>query len=515
MHLAWISIAAAGLGPADVLVLSNAQVPESVALGVAYQDARQLPAGHHCQIPDVDGEALELTLEQAQALRVHLDACLQALPDPEEIDALLLVRGLPVRVAISGGSVSLQAFLQVHDLESGGSLIQGQAGSSFGVRSPIYPFARWQGEQAFDHDQMSYYAATLALSEAEPWPGAFERQSAGSFPGFDFNGQLFVVSRLDGFDYGDAQALIERSVASDAQVPSGEVLCLAGSGARAPRDPECELLSRLLPDLVSWQSPFDGALVAEDLASLMTGTADFKSADLSFQPGAFVGNLTSYGAHPNNFCEGEGCPSEQQTSIARFIRAGASAAHGTVDEPYNHCFPNASLLAMLVSGYSYGEASLYSQQFLYWKNLYLGDPLMAPWAERPVVEAPLSWPAGQAVELVASHGQGIAELRVFVNGERVQTLAGEEPFFIPSGEIGETQALLIVALAQDVDLEGFPVQPGVQGWWSGTVTVEEPELVDTMDSGAPGPEPGCGGCGGSGGGLWILALLALRSVRRR
>ena len=84
MHLAWISIAAAGLGPADVLVLSNAQVPESVALGVAYQDARQLPAGHHCQIPDVDREALELTLEQAQALRVHLDACLQALPDPED-----------------------------------------------------------------------------------------------------------------------------------------------------------------------------------------------------------------------------------------------------------------------------------------------------------------------------------------------------------------------------------------------------------------------------------------------
>jgi hypothetical protein len=266
---------------------------------------------------------------------------------------------------------------------------------------------------------------------------------------------------------------------------------------------------------VSWQSPHDGTLIANELASLMTGTADFKSAVLSFEPGAFVGNLTSYGAHPNNFCEGEGCPSEQQTSIARFVRAGASAAHGTVDEPYNHCFPNAGLLMMLVSGYSYGEAALYNQQFLYWKNLYLGDPLMAPWAERPVVSAPESWPVGQAVELVASHGEGIAEWRIFVDGVRVQTLPGSEPFFSPSGQVGDTQALLIVAVAEDVDLEGFPVQPGVQGWWSGSMTLEEPQTMDTADSGSPVPPEGCGGCGGSGSGLWILALLALRGLRRR
>ena len=98
MFLPLISLAWAGLGPADVLVLSNGQVSESVAVGQAYQDARQLPAGHHCEIPDVDESALELTLEQAQALRVHLDDCLAALPDPDEIDALAAI---PVDVARS------------------------------------------------------------------------------------------------------------------------------------------------------------------------------------------------------------------------------------------------------------------------------------------------------------------------------------------------------------------------------------------------------------------------------
>jgi hypothetical protein len=103
-----------------------------------------------------------------------------------------------------------------------------------------------------------------------------------------------------------------------------------------------------------------------------------------------------------------------------------------------------------------------------------------------------------------------------VDGQRVQTLPGEQPFFTPSGELGDTQALLIVAVANNAPLEDFPVSPEVQGWWSGSVTLSAPEPADTADSGTPGPAQGCGGCsGGLGGGSWMLGLLALRFVRRR
>lgn len=147
-------------------------------------------------------------------------------------------------------------------------------------------------------------------------------------------------------------------------------------------------------------------------------------------------------------------------------------------------------------------------QILYWKNLYLGDPLMAPWAEHSEVQAPERWPAGQAVELAASHGEGIAELRVFVDGARVQTLPGEQPSFIPTGGIGETQEVLLVAVAQD------PVWQ-IPGWANAETRVAPRRSGPVVRDLAPG---GTGGPGlwrhrsGADSGLWGLRGLGRRAV---
>ena len=105
---------------------------------------------------------------------------------------------------------------------------------------------------------------------------------------------------------------------------------------------------------------------------------------------AFIRLATaSYGAAVGNFfCNQDGtvCPGgEAQTSIARFIRAGASGAHGTVNEPLNNPFPNAGTMILYTFGYSMGESWLFNQRYLYWQNVYLGDPLATPYAKRPVV----------------------------------------------------------------------------------------------------------------------------------
>ena len=59
--------------------------------------------------------------------------------------------------------------------------------------------------------------------------------------------------------------------------------------------------------------------------------------------------------------------------------------HGTVAEPLNSCFPNAGSLLLYVSEYNLGESFFFNQPFLYWQNLYLGDPLASPYATRPTV----------------------------------------------------------------------------------------------------------------------------------
>ncbi|MFK7989303.1 MAG: hypothetical protein AB8I08_25015 [Sandaracinaceae bacterium] len=94
-----------------------------------------------------------------------------------------------------------------------------------------------------------------------------------------------------------------------------------------------------------------------------------------------AGNLTSFGARPINFRE----TGESQVSIARWVTAGVAGVHGTVAEPLNNCFPDRELLVRYVDGSTLAEAFHLTMPFVYWRNLVLGDPMAAPFAERPTL----------------------------------------------------------------------------------------------------------------------------------
>ena len=154
--------------------------------------------------------------------------------------------------------------------------------------------------------------------------------------------------------------------------------------ARAARDPECEYATRMLSAAgfnAEYLGPHDSALSGRTVGAYLTGAANLRGAidGLEYAPGALTDNITSYGALPRNwFCDvtGESCPeNEAQTAIARFVRAGATGAQGTVAEPYNFAFPNAGLLLLYTFGYNLGESYLFNQKYLYWMNTVVGDPL--------------------------------------------------------------------------------------------------------------------------------------------
>jgi hypothetical protein len=223
-------------------------------------------------------------------------------------------------------------------------------------------------------------------------------------------------------------------------------------------------------------------------------------------PGAISCNLTSNaGSPPNYFCDPDGdCPpfddasgqsSELQSSVARLIRHGVTGAHATVAEPFSHTFPGAGTLLLYTLGYNLAESFFFTQPYLHWQNTYFGDPLTTPYAERPVVTLGETSPvSSQRLAVTATHSDGIARIRVYVDGiRRADVLdTGDAPSVTIevslSGLPNGPHEVLAVAYATNALVERpswpEPLQrprPDVRGWTCGTL-----ELTDDFKLRAPG-----------------------------
>ncbi len=528
----------AGGGPPNVVVLVNADDPEAVVTADHYATARQLPPGHVCALSGIDPHADHLDVASYTAqVQDPLDDCLAALPHPDEVDYLVVVKGLPYLVDLPLFTASLDAVLQVgHGLGPGGTEIAGspqddsQGVVAASVSNPTYVSGVCTDLQV-TNPYASWYTAACGLAALDALPPTFQRRDDHALGAWDLGGELFAVTRLDGFDHTDARALVDRALAADGTFPDAEVGCMAAADeARGARDPECEYVARLLAaDGVpaAWIAPHDPALAGHTLAALWTGTTNLQGAldGNTWVPGAVACNLTSYGAVPENFhCSADGlvCPEfESQTSIARFVRAGATAAHGTANEPLNNSFPNAGALLLYTSGYNLAESLLFAQRHLYWQNLVLGDPLVSPWATRPVVEVPAEVEAGQPVVVTATHPDGVAGLALYLEGERVAEADGDTLSWVPTGDPGDVVEVLAVATARitTVQRTGWPVaeqqvRARPQGWVTATFTLTAPPVEPAPRE----PEPGGCGCAtgpARGSWAWVAGSLAIAGRRRR
>lgn len=116
----------------------------------------------------------------------------------------------------------------------------------------------------------------------------------------------------------------------------------------------------------------------EPLMGLMIGRVNVAPQTLNLRPGSIGDHLTSFGA---------AFEETGQTRISEWIRAGASAAAGTVTEPMSIAakFPNGRVFAHLARGVTTLEAYALAVKCPL-QLLIVGDPLSAPWAGR---QAPL------------------------------------------------------------------------------------------------------------------------------
>jgi uncharacterized protein (TIGR03790 family) len=444
-----------------------------------------------------------------------IEACLARLPTPDDIHILVTTRGLPYRVDLDAGYVvGFEALLQIHRATANadasalaGSPQTDQGGYfSASVINPSHVGALPSTDRCDfteSNDYAQWYSAACQLLRSGSYPAPFDRHADWDHRVWALSGNLFIVTRLDGFDANDAMDLVDRAIAADGTFPSSPLLCMRGAdSARGARDPECEMVVRYLAAAglpAAWVDTFDPDLSGEVVSGYLTGAASMTGAIAgnTYEPGAVVDNLTSYGAVPQNFfCDasGEQCPeSESQTSVARFIRAGATGAHGTVAEPLNNVFPNASLYLLYSAGYSLGESYLFSQRYLYWQNLTLGDPLTTPHAMRPtVLDGETTVAEGGTWIATVEHAHGITWTRAYVDDQLVAEASGPElPVPVDLlGIEGDTVDVYVVAeaAATSLDRTGWPVDPitptpGVRGWRWLSVSIGPPESSPDEDTG--------------------------------
>ncbi|MCB9549475.1 MAG: hypothetical protein H6706_27040 [Myxococcales bacterium] len=453
-------VAHATPGPGSVVVVGNGDDAESVALAERYAAARAVPANRVCLLPLPAVETLDEATYR-DALLAPLRACLG--PRVDEVEAAVLVRGVPRLARVGGAAVSTAAALGVWDSTDGADPLLGAAPGSQvpcgGGQTCLGP--RWENPFRIG-----------------PFRPGWTARAGG------VRWRPLLVTALDGRDAAEAEALLTSALTAEREGPEPAPFALmAGAdGARGVLDGTLDDVAEALESrgIAVERLAFDADLTGRTFGAFVTGSASLGQTieGNRLVPGAMVDNLTSFGAVPVNFTH-EG---ETQVSVGRFIAAGAAGVHGTVAEPLNGCFPDRHFLVDLVDGSTLAEAYHRALPYVYWRNLVLGDPLAAPWAVRPVVRLAVS-AAGEA-EVEVEDERGILSIELYLDGDRVATARSRSRLraCLP----GEGGRLLAVAEARgEHPVKGWATLDGA--WAEGGCGGEDAGAPDAASSDAAPP----------------------------
>ncbi len=408
-------------GPDSVAVLASADVTESSALADSYAAARDVPTRQVCKIPGIP-QTDDVSLSDYQTkILAPFEACLTTAGVHDRIEAILITKGVPIRVdvPISTGTttVSTAAALSIWE-----STTPGDAGTS--------PLLGQEPGTIVNCGSPCYGAA---------WDNPLQYLTGPFTPGYTLtrggvNWKPLLVTMLNGRSQADAQMLIDSATQAEKNGGAqGTFMFMDGAdSARNVLDTDFPAIITQLKALGftdAQEVPFNSDLTGQTLASFFVGTASLGTTieGNTYEPGSLVDNLTSFGAVPQNF----DATGESQVSISRWVEKGVGGAHGTVDEPLNNVFPRRYLIVDYVKGAPLAEAYFRWLPFQYWKNLVLGDPMLAPYAKRPAVV--ITGLADGATQTDAStitatatdnSGAGIANVTLYVDGVVAGTAQG-------------------------------------------------------------------------------------------
>ncbi len=409
----------ASTGPENTLVVIDPTDLDSLEIGNHYVWARGVP---HCNV-------LYLPLAAPDYATFATDQIVTLLAEIErrdlapQIDVLVTSSQAVYRYPLSGaisetasvcpggtevGHVSLTAALSLAPLAN--KLLAGDADEFYGLNTT---------------DPNPYYANTNAI---RPFDAA-SRWWGGEVTTLPVGERSYIAAMLGytgpgGNTVDEILAMIDRSAAADATEPAGTFYLMKTSDVvrSSVRDP-------FFAEVINTVSSLGGQAVqpvpdavfpsgAADCLGILTAWPDPDIAGGSFSllPGAYCDHLTSFAGDFD---------SPQQTKLSAWIAKGASASHGTIEEPCPAAgkFPHPRVIADYFQGLSIGESIYRSLGYLPFQSLVYGDPLTNPFATPPqvaVVDLPPNGASGILTLDVDASAQAvdasIARLELYVDG---------------------------------------------------------------------------------------------------
>jgi uncharacterized protein (TIGR03790 family) len=327
-----------------VLVVANADSPESLEIANYYVAKRHIPAGNlvtlHCPTTE------DISQDQFDSdIVAPVKAALQR--SKSAIDYLVTTHGVPLRYNSRMG----------YSVDAGLMAMESKVQAIFG-----------------DPDD----AKVRAIQS--PYYGANEHFTHAKYG-------LYLVTRLDGYTVADAKALVDRSLNAK---PAKGLVYLQPAGNRTT-----ETFGELQATLSRAKTYLDGRGFKTEMgpldhyASTTTplilyvtwgsnhgGFKQEEQNNFRFLPGAIAETWVSTSARTF----GKGQPG--QSKIADLIAQGVTGVKGYVGEPFTFALcPADLLLARYTSGFNLAESFYMASPTLKWKDVVIGDPLCDPFAQ--------------------------------------------------------------------------------------------------------------------------------------
>ncbi len=383
--LALASAASAQSG-ANVLLVANANSPDSIRIAEAYARARAVPQDQLLRIK-VDAAADEVERDAYDRdIQAPISDWLTRNFAQDRILYIVLTKGVPLRVK---GTTGRDGTISSVDSELA-VLYRRLTGVTALVPGPL---------------PNPYYLADAAVAQAKLFTHA------------DYD--IYLVTRLGGFTADDAIALIDRASRAS---PEGKIVLDQKAGFSDPGG------DQWLKAAADWMigSGFGDRLVFDQTTRVVTGERNVlgyyswgsndpavsaRHVDLGFVPGAIAGMFVSTDARTLNEPPPDwktatwsdrakffgGSP---QSLIGDLIRDGITGISGYVAEPYLDAIirPNILFPAYL-SGFNLAESYYLAMPSISWQAVIVGDPLCAPFPRKTLQSSDIDKGFDPATEL--------------------------------------------------------------------------------------------------------------------
>ena len=404
--LAVLLVSAAGLfaggSGLNVVVVVNQNSTNSVQLGNYYCERRGVPPQNLLRINWTGGNVEWTTSDFTNLLFNPLITMLSSRGLTNQVDYVVLSMDFPYQVTAADGINSTTAAL----------------------------FYGFKTDDCSNNCPGGYPGCNLPAASSNAYVG-----SEGIFrqtPPIAAGSNSWLVTMLTSSNLAQAQAIIDRGVASDGVFPTQTVWLDKSSDVfRNIRYLEFDNTifdARVAGGFSIARTNLTTPYGLTNLAGYQTGYQQFYILSNAFVPGAMADSLTSYGGV---LYENYG-----QTILLAFMNAGASGSYGTVTEPcaYLQKFPSPQDYFYQARGFSLAECYYMSLANPY-QGLIVGEPLAAPFA-RPPIGAWVNLPANSglsgvtnlALQCAASaSNRPIQQVDLFLDGLWLQTLTNIPP----------------------------------------------------------------------------------------